>query len=92
MPQTTVRVENPDVQKTVKVQKRGSIHLSRDLAGQRVEVIAKTVDETPDPDAQAIDSAISSLMAALDADDPGEMEVDVRAALTQLHDAAETEA
>lgn len=92
MPQTTVRVENPDVQKTVKVQKRGSIHLSRDLAGQRVEVIAKAVDETPDPDAQAVDSAISSLMAALDADDLGEMEVDVRAALTQLDAAAETEA
>jgi len=89
MSHTTVRVEDPDVQKTVKVQKRGSIHLKKNLAGERVEVIAKRVDDTPDPDAQAIDSAISSLMAALEADEPGEMEVEVRAALTQLDSASE---
>ena len=86
---TTVRIDDPDVQKQVKVQKRGSIHLAKDLAGERVEVVAKRVDTAPDPDAQAVDSAISSLMAALDADDIGEMEVDVRAALTQLDSAAE---
>ena len=37
---TTVRIDDPDVQKQVKVQKRGSIHLAKDLAGERVEVIA----------------------------------------------------
>jgi len=89
MPQTTVRVENPDIQKTVKVQKRGAIHLSRDLAGERVEIIAKTVDETPDPDAQAVDSAISSFMAALDADDEDARMNALRQALVALDREAE---
>ena len=52
-------------------------------------MIAKRVDDTPDPSAQAIDSAISSLMAALDAEDVEEMRADMRAALTQLDSAAE---
>lgn len=49
------------------------------------------VDDEPDPSAQAVGSAINSLMAALDADDPGEMAVDVRVALSQLDAADELE-
>lgn len=65
---TTVRIDNPDVQKQVKVQKRGSIHLTKDLAGERVEVVAKRVDETAGADIEAARYHIGVAMEEADRD------------------------
>jgi hypothetical protein len=45
---TEVTIIDPNVQKELKVQKDGSVYLSKDLAGERVNIVAEVTPADDD--------------------------------------------
>lgn len=82
---TKVTITNPDVEKELKVQKDGSVYLAKDLAGERVNIVAEGVEGADDVPRADIDVAISDLIHALDASDPQEQEHLIQSALGTLN-------
>jgi len=80
---------DPPVNKSVKVQKDGSIHLSKPLAGQRVKVVAEPVAPEGEIDAQAVAGAADLVQEALDQDDAETQTKMLRQALVALDREAE---
>lgn len=68
MPREVNRVTftDPFVNKEVKVQKDGSIHLSKPLAGQRVKVVAEPVTPEGEVDRQAVSGAAELVQESLE--------------------------
>lgn len=69
---TTVRVDNPDVQKEMKVQKDGTVYMGKAVAGERVEIVAKRVGPESAPSAEQAEEVadlVTELMNAETEDD-----------------------
>ena len=84
-----VTFHDPPVNKEVKVQKDGSIHLSKPLAGQRVKVVAEPVSPERRIDQQAVSGAAELVQEALGQDDPDTQRTMLRKALVTLDREAE---
>lgn len=80
---------DPYVNKEVKVQKDGSIHLSSPLAGERVKVVAEPVDPDTEIDKQTVAGAAELVEAAIEADDEDTRANALRQALAALDREAE---
>lgn len=64
-----VMFHDPEVNKEVKVQKDGSIHLAKALAGERVRVVADPASPSGEIDKQAVAGAADLIQEALDQPD-----------------------
>lgn len=91
MPREVNRVTftDPYVNKEVKVQKDGSIHLSKPLAGERVKVVADPVAPDGDVDQQAVAGAADMVQAALETEDEDTRRRQLQQALSALDREAE---
>lgn len=84
-----VTFNDPPVNKEVKVQKDGSIHLSKPLAGQRVKVVAEPVAPESEIDKQTVAGAAELVETAIDTDDDEARRNALRQALVALDHEAE---
>lgn len=84
-----VTFHDPPVNKEVKIQKDGSIHLSAPLAGQRVRVVAEPVEPDGEIDQQAVAGAAELVQEAIEQDDAGTQRTMLRKALVALDREAE---
>ena len=84
-----VTFHDPPVNKEVKVQKDGSIHLSAPLAGQRVKVVAEPVTPDTEIDKQTVAGAAELVETAIDTDDDEARRNALRQALVALDHEAE---
>lgn len=84
-----VMFHDPEVNKEVKVQKDGSIHLAKALAGQRVRVVADPASPNEEIDKQAVAGAADLVQEALDQDDAETQTKMLRQALVTLDREAE---
>ena len=91
MPRETNRVTftDPYVNKEVKVQKDGSIHLSKPLAGQRVKVVADPVSPEGEIDRQAVAGAAELVQESLSAIENDDARTALQQALAALDREAE---
>jgi folate-dependent phosphoribosylglycinamide formyltransferase PurN len=84
-----VMFHDPPVNKEVKVQKDGSIHLARGLAGERVHFVADRTEEGDEIDKQAVAGAADMIQEALEQDDDEVRAKMLRQALAALDQQAE---
>ena len=84
-----VMFHDPPVNKEVKVQKDGSIHLARGLAGERVHVVADPAEEGDEIDKEAVAGAADMIQEAIEQDDDEVRAKMLRQALTTLDQQAE---
>ena len=91
MPRETNRVTftDPFVNKEVKVQKDGSIHLSKPLAGQRVKVVADPVSPEEEVDQQAVAGAAELVQESLNSIEDDDARTALQQALAALDREAE---
>jgi len=82
---TKVTIVNPDVEKELKVQKDGSVYLAKDLAGERVNIVAEAVEGADDVPRADIETAIGDLICALDESDTQQQEQLIQSALGTLN-------
>ena len=80
---------DPYVNKEVKVQKDGSIHLSLPLAGERVKVVAEPVNPDTEIDKQTVAGVAELLQEAIEQDDADSRDQMLRQALVALDQQAE---
>ena len=84
-----VTFTDPFVNKEVKVQKDGSIHLSKPLAGQRVKVVADPVSPEEEVDQQAVAGAAELVQESLNSIENDDARTALQQALAALDREAE---
>jgi len=82
---TKVTITDPAVMKELKVQKDGSVYLSKDLAGERVNIVAEAADVTTNVPREDVDAAIGELLQSLNTADSEERSHLIQSALRTLH-------